>query len=550
MGKSKKKKNRNKNLQPEPIDPIQKNNNKRFLFFVLSTFFLLIICYSYIFDTKFDLNGDNIRYYLLGKALAVGKGFVNIWEAGEPASAPSPPVYPLILSLVVKMFSFNMTAMKIFNGILFFIASIFFFLTAKKITNDKTLVIFSLILVAVNSHLLRYSTILMTEIPFLFFLMVSLYSVIKIDFKKQWFKEPWFWVMVIFIGFAYYTRTAGLALIVAFPLYFVLERKWPYVIATGVLLIAITIPWYIWMQGHSEEGFLGAMFLVDPYNIDKGFLTVGGYIKRTFLNIFRYIFSEIPNACFPMIEHLKNKKATGIKIAGLISSSFIVFGIIRLKTNRNILLSIICCMFGMLFLWTDAWKGVRFILPITPILLFLMINGVLELLEIMIKNKTLCKWIGVAILCICVGISFYGQNKERYWAKLPYPPNYLNFFKVASWARFNMPDGKITASRVPPFWYLFSDKQGVSYVLSGEDEKILNQFDKDNIDYVVLDMLGPQSPKYLFPMVARNKDKFKKVVEFSNPPTILYEYKKKAAITKEADKKRERCAVFAYNHKP
>ena len=92
-----------------------------------------------------------------------------------------------------------------------------------------------------------------------------------------------------------------------------------------------------------------------------------------------------------------------------------------------------------------------------------------------------------------------------------------------------MPAGKITASRVPPFWYLFSDKQGVPYLLSGEDDKILNQFEKDNIDYIVLDMLGPQSPKYLFPIVARNRDKFEKIIGFNNPPTILYEYKKKSS---------------------
>ena len=131
------------------------------------------------------------------------------------------------------------------------------------------LIVFSLILVAVNSHLLRYSTILMTEIPFMFFLMLSLYSVVNINFKKQWFKDRWFWLMIGFVGIAYYTRTAGLALIPAFPIYFALEKKWRYAVASGILLIAITIPWYVWMQGHNEEGFLGAMFMVDPYNIDK-----------------------------------------------------------------------------------------------------------------------------------------------------------------------------------------------------------------------------------------------------------------------------------------
>ena len=31
--------------------------------------------YVLIFDTKLDLNGDNARYYVLGKALSLGKGY-------------------------------------------------------------------------------------------------------------------------------------------------------------------------------------------------------------------------------------------------------------------------------------------------------------------------------------------------------------------------------------------------------------------------------------------------------------------------------------------
>lgn len=44
------------------------------LFYPTLLLLLVVSAYAYVFDAKLDLQGDNARYYLLGKALYLGKG--------------------------------------------------------------------------------------------------------------------------------------------------------------------------------------------------------------------------------------------------------------------------------------------------------------------------------------------------------------------------------------------------------------------------------------------------------------------------------------------
>ena len=66
--------------------------NSRFsLYAMLIVITISFICtYSKVYDVKLDLNGDNIHYYALGKALTEGKGFTNIYVFQRDAPHPFP----------------------------------------------------------------------------------------------------------------------------------------------------------------------------------------------------------------------------------------------------------------------------------------------------------------------------------------------------------------------------------------------------------------------------------------------------------------------------
>ena len=94
-------------------------DSRSFLYVLL---FIVTICfvstYTKIYDVKLDMNGDNIHYYALGKALAEGKGFTNTISFSETPHTHFPPGYPVFVAGVMKFFPDNINAVKIANGIL------------------------------------------------------------------------------------------------------------------------------------------------------------------------------------------------------------------------------------------------------------------------------------------------------------------------------------------------------------------------------------------------------------------------------------------------
>lgn len=108
-------------------------DSRSFLYVLL---FIVTICfvstYTKIYDVKLDMNGDNIHYYALGKALAEGKGFTNTISFSETPHTHFPPGYPVFVAGVMKFFPDNINAVKIANGILLYAAILLLFFLLKK----------------------------------------------------------------------------------------------------------------------------------------------------------------------------------------------------------------------------------------------------------------------------------------------------------------------------------------------------------------------------------------------------------------------------------
>ena len=93
---------------------------------------VFVVNYLEIFDFKPDLNGDNVYYYALGRAIAAGKGYTNIMFLEETPHSHFPPGYPLF-NAGILLFTHSYTALKIANGILFGLSIlILFFLVHQK----------------------------------------------------------------------------------------------------------------------------------------------------------------------------------------------------------------------------------------------------------------------------------------------------------------------------------------------------------------------------------------------------------------------------------
>ena len=137
-----------------------------------------LFCYLAIFDEKLDLGGDNAGYYILGKALNSGQGYTNIHLPGATPANHFPPGYPVILSVFMTI-SESFVFLKWMNGLLFLGSLLMLQRLFVRMTGNATLSWIALALSLLNVHLLRSATILMSEIPYLFFSALTLTCLVR-----------------------------------------------------------------------------------------------------------------------------------------------------------------------------------------------------------------------------------------------------------------------------------------------------------------------------------------------------------------------------------
>ena len=500
--------------------------NKSNLALILLLLFTAI-CYIYVFDKKLSLNGDNVTYYLLGRSIASGNGYSEIWTSENKPHTQYPPGYPAIMSVVMRFLPEDELAdifiLKILNGLFFLGAIGVLFLLLKKFGINKWFFPAILLPVATNPHLLSFSHILMSEIPFLFFTLATLYAVVRLDLSNPPYRERAFYTAVILTAASVFIRTQGLALLGGIIFYFLIKRKYNYALWTVAAFIIIILPWIVRVQMQGGSPYLQQLLLADPYTPDAGAASAAQLLGRFFTNVKRYISIEIPTVFFPIAE----KKIASFRLigwlVGIVIITLFIYGIRGIKNYRTLVAAYIIGTFGIILFWPSKWFGVRFLIGIVPLLWLLTVSGLLCFIATLLKKKNIqFKTLPLCFTIICL-FNLPILQKLHIDAKKPYPPNWQNYFRIALWVRNNTTPETVISCRKASFFYLFSHRPTCCYLFSEDNIKLLLDLVKQNVDYVVVDQLGYSSTlRYLIPAISQNPTFFKKAIHYENPGTFLF----------------------------
>ncbi len=500
-----------------------------YLLIILISFFKV---YPYIFDKKLNLNGDNANYYVLGAALSQGKGYTMISSPSNPPENHYPPGYPVIVATVMSIFSTQIDAIKQANGFFLLLSIIALFYLFYKIIDNIHISFIATLFILLNKNILEYSTIMMSEISFLFFSILCLILVTQIDEKIAFFKNWKFLLLILLVSISYYIRSAGLALVGGIVLVYLLNKNWKYLLAFISGFVLLALPWYIRGSRLGGNSYIKSLFWKNPYRTELGRADLGDWALRVYNNFMRYLTHEIPNATINSVNLKQGTPADWQHwIIGIALVGCIIFGLIKLKKYQFVIFSYLLGTFGIMLLWPEVWFGPRFILPIVPLLVFLIIVGIYNLLLMGSRYLKLKSSFTQAVVLPLLFLAFlplytpsiHAMHKN---AKNVYPKNYQNYFDLAKWANKNTPEDAIFACRKTAFFYLFSSRKAIGYAHSLDREKVIEQLINNNIDYVVLDQLGYSSTGlYLLPAIKRYGEKFKLVQKTKKPEAYLFEFK-------------------------
>ena len=505
-----------------PASPIKFHS----IIILLVTAVVFTVVYSSIFDKKLDLNGDNANYYILGKALATGEGYVNINTIQKLPNKHYPPGYPVIISGIIRVLGDSTTTIKIANGVLLFFTLIALYFLVKEISKRESTAIIVLVLVLLNSHLLRYSTIMMTEISFLFFSIITLLAFTKVHFNKPMWQDVYLYLAIALMTISIYIRTSGIALVAGIIFFLLITRRWQHAIVITLAVMLLAFPWQVRNQKIGGSSYIKQLKMINPYWPELGSAGFGDYLSRFGHNATRYLTKEIPQATVSLTKpNYRQAASVSQWLYGIAFFMLIIFGVLNLKKYKLLVLIYLAGTLTILFLWPDVWVGIRFLLPTVPFLLIGLVNGLQEILS-RITPLPIIKY--VIWLPILISIFLLPNVKKlRHDADTELVPAWANYNNLAKWVDENLEANAIIACRKPALFYLYSNRFTVNYKYTEDEQDLINDLYNKQVDYVVMEQLGYSSTsRYLYPVIQNNPKRFELVQELNNPDTYLFRLKK------------------------
>ena len=413
--------------------------NKSKSFFVLILFLLFIVVYGFIFNSKLDMNGDNFGYLSLSKNIYDGHGYTNLTIDGiYKAAGWFPPGYPYILAISRFFVGDSIVGLKVVNGIFFLFSVLLFFLIVQKLTKNLFFAFSVAVLMLMNRGLLWHSTTLMSEIPYLFFVVLSVYSLLKFDenYLEKKMKQKWLYFLIISSVLSFYIRSVGIVLILAIIFHWLVAKKWKLSFAYIFSITILYLPYFIRNKIFGIKGRYLKIILVDnPWRPESGVVgSFGEFCNKIITNLNDTVICGFPKVLFPAINVAES--ATFLKVVGIIVLVLLFLGIWSLKTHKYFFGSFFIFNIGVFLLWHTG-NGVRYVWPLTGFIIFFVLYGIyfiiLKIFEL--KNRSInLKCLG--LLFLPLALTYIPEIKKlNQQAEQPMHPAYSNYLKLADYIK-------------------------------------------------------------------------------------------------------------------
>jgi hypothetical protein len=487
---------------------------------------LLLILIVYIssgilhFSTELSINGDNARFIILGQSLAEGKGYKTINHPVPKIHKKTPFGFPVLLALFYHIFHLDYLGYK-FIIFLFSIAALYFLF--KWFEHSPLYLLFSFLsLIALNLKTLEYSSLILTEIPFYFFVIQGFYYFKRFDKSTK----TYYFIFGIFSwGIAYYIRSIGIVLFPALFLYLLFKKKYKWIIATILATILIITPWQVWINMHGGSSYLKELQMKNLYSPHLGKISFSEVIfQRIPANFKGYFFTFIPETIFTVF---KTQKFVFKNILGAITTLCVFAGFLfDFWKKWNLKGWYFLGTLGVVLLWPEMWMDERFLFSSIPLIVFYFINFFFKMTMKFCNSEKIQRnlFLGITtiFLAILIILQFNFKNPQT-----RYSPDWVNYKEAMLWLKYNTSPDVSIACRKPYLGYLWSGKKTISIPFTSNKKKVYQRFNDAKITHLVYDNFfwTTTTKRYLGPIIHKNQSDFPIIYKRKNPLTVISEFK-------------------------
>lgn len=466
--------------------------------------------------------GDNAGYIALAHTLLTERAYV---ESFDPAGLPHtkyPPAFPALLALMITIGARTWAALKLSAALPTVLATVFTCLWAQRRFSPVTGFAVAA-LYALSAGVAYYSHWILSDPFFIACTMGALWAFAEADpdlvpgvagagrdgLRKRRgrskagqedsdaqlvpipLRAGWLVAGVVLTGMAYFTRSAGLPLVLALGGWLAWTKRWR---ALGGSGLALGIPMFAWWwrgRGAGVAQYSTEFWMVNPYDPTLGTIGVGGILARIGENLGSYVFQHGPAG-------IVGAGTPGLTALGVILTAAALLGWGATVRDRIGPAELFFPLYTALILvWPPVWGGDRFALPLYP-LVFLYGARAITLLSGRVPDLAVraAGIAAVALLALPAAGDLMRTSSETKdcvayaaqrgaWAC--YGARIGAFVEAAAWTRAGLPRGAVVLSRKPRHFYGLSSHPSRAFPFTDDPVDHLALADEVGARYVLLD---------------------------------------------------------------
>ena len=458
-------------------------------------FLLLLIPSAYFVWNNSDMPNfgtlhDDGLYFVTGKSLATGQGFRILSLPEQPAQTKYPILYPLYLSLVWRInphFPANLTLASWFSWALIALClalTCFYWRTEPEWSEPRTWIVAGLI--AISPVVTACD--LLSEIFFLCWVLAALIAARREGVAMALFAG-------ILAGCAYLSRTAGIALILSVPAWYLWRRASRRALAFAAGMLPFILGWTIWGGTHKFPATTPTLIYYTDY-VKFQFLNVG------LDNLALVLWKNLDELLYSMGALILPKVVVlaPVKILTQAIAIAMIAGIVRL-VRRGIavpyaLFALVSS--GMLIVWHFP-PTERFVLPLFPLLaagLVVELEHLVQLIRTAFRRKDAGQRVVAGVFAMAVLAIFGAALALQLFVTFKSMPEEVRLERAQwietratyAWIEQHLPASSAILSYNDPLLYLYTGHRGNSappmprWWYAGDPTKVAG-FVKDIVPY-------------------------------------------------------------------
>lgn len=485
------------------------------LYLLLGVLVVQLLLTALVFMPMPHNGGDNAGYVTLAHSLLDQGAYRELWDPQEPSHTKYPPVFPLLLAGAMALGVKGWVGLKAIPFLSTLSAGLLTFLWVRG-RAGIAMATGVAILLALSDGVLDYSRWILSDPTFLALTIGALWALERAGSPAPKGTDEgsgaggegagptsrrWLSLGFALVILAYFTRSAGLPLVVATLGWLGLKRWWR---PLAAFLTAFLIPAGLWwlrgkLKGGSE--YVAEFWFIDPYRPGLGRVGVPELIARVWENLLDYATNLIP-------EGIVGGEGWLLLPLGIALTLLALLGWGRsLRRDAGVAELFLPLYAGLMLLWPGVWSGDRFALPLLPLLFFYSgtaLYWVLKGLKPTLRSMTmgaaflllalpaLKNWAGEAQAAHACRALVDGGNP---WAC--YGVNVQEYVLLAQWSGENLPPGAAIITRKPRIFFVLSGVKTLSLPLTTDAGEFLAVAQAKGARYLTVDRWDGLAGYYL-----------------------------------------------------